>query len=239
MRLLIVEDEEELSLLIQGNLRREGYAVDIAATGEDARAALGTTRYDAVLLDLGLPDEDGLKILRDLRSGGDVTPVIALTARDSVGDRVRGLNGGADDYLTKPFALEELVARIAAVLRRPGGALGSRLTLGMLAFDTPTREVTVAGKPVVVPRRELAVLEVLLRRAGKVVTREALDGAVYAFGEETESNALEVHVSRLRKRLAEAGAGVAIHVVRGVGYLMTAQEKSPETAPETAQEKTG
>ena len=224
MRLLIVEDEEELSSLIQSNLRREGYAVDVAATGEDARAALATTRYDAVLLDLGLPDEDGLAVLRDLRSGGAATPVIALTARDSVGDRVRGLNGGADDYLTKPFALEELVARIAAVLRRPGGALGSRLTLGALAFDTPTREVTVGGHTLVPPRRELAVLEALLRRAGKVVTREALDGAVYAFGEETESNALEAHVSRLRKRLSEAGAGVAIHVVRGVGYLINAEE---------------
>lgn len=224
MRLLIVEDEEELSSLIQDNLRREGYAVDVVACGGDARAALATTRYDAVLLDLGLPDEDGLAVLHDLRSGGDTTPVIALTARDSVGDRVRGLNGGADDYLTKPFALEELVARIAAVLRRPGGALGSRLTLGALAFDTPTREVTVNGRALVVPRRELAVLEALLRRAGKVITREALDGSVYAFGEETESNALEAHVSRLRKRLSEAGAGVAIHVVRGVGYLIKAEE---------------
>lgn len=222
MRLLIVEDEDDLSTVVQANLRREGYAADVAATGEDARAALATTRYDVVLLDLGLPDEDGLAVLRDLRAGGDATPVIALTARDSVGDRVRGLNGGADDYLTKPFAQEELVARIAAVLRRPGGALGNRLTLGALAFDTPTRTVTVGERDLVVPRRELAVLEALLRRAGKVVTREALDSAVYGFGEETESNALEAHVSRLRKRLSEAEAGVAIHVVRGVGYLIKA-----------------
>lgn len=225
MRLLIVEDEEELSSLMQANLHREGYAVDVAATAEDARAALATTRYDVVLLDIGLPDEDGLTILRDLRAAGDTTPVIAVTARDSVGDRVRGLNGGADDYLTKPFALEELVARIGAMLRRPGGALANRLTLGRLAFDTPTREVTVGDQALVVPRRELAVLESLLRRTGKVVTRDALDRAVYAFGEETESNALEVHVSRLRKRLAEAGAGVAIHVVRGVGYLIKAEEE--------------
>jgi DNA-binding response OmpR family regulator len=230
MRLLIVEDEEELAAVVQANLRRDGYAVDVVTTGEDARAAMATTRYDVVLLDLGLPDEDGLTVLRDMRAGADSTPVIALTARDSIGDRVRGLNVGADDYLTKPFAQEELAARIGAVLRRPGGALGSRLTLGALVFDTPTRAVTADGRDLAVPRRELAVLEALLRRAGKVVTREALDGAVYGFGEETESNAMEAHVSRLRKRLSEAGAGVTIHVVRGVGYLIKADASKNDGA---------
>ncbi|HYH18949.1 MAG TPA: response regulator transcription factor [Azospirillum sp.] len=229
MRMLIVEDETELSALVQANLRREGYAVDAAATADEARAALATTRYDVVLLDLGLPDEDGLGVLRDLRARRDGTPVIVLTARDAVAARVRGLNAGADDYMAKPFALEELVARIGAILRRPGGVLGTRLELANLAFDTVSRDVTVDGGTVVVPRRELAVLEALLRRAGRVVAREALEGAVYAFDEEVESNALEAHVSRLRKRLAEAGARLTIHTVRGVGYLAKAEDAGTGT----------
>jgi DNA-binding response OmpR family regulator len=200
-------------------LTGEGFAVDIAGSAEDARAAMETTGYDAVILDLRLPDGDGIEVLREVRNCRNQTPVIVVTARDSVNDRVRGLNAGADDYLVKPFALEELVARIAAVLRRPGAALGLRLEIANLAFDTTTREVAVGGQPLVVPRRELAALELLMRRAGRVVTKDALENAVYSNGEETESNAIESHLSRLRKRLREAGAGVAILGVRGVGYM--------------------
>jgi DNA-binding response OmpR family regulator len=219
MRLLLVEDEGELAELVRTKLAGEGFAVDIAGSVEDAQAAMQTTTYDAVVLDMRLPDGDGLEMLRDIRDNRNQTPVIVVTARDSVNDRVRGLNAGADDYLVKPFALEELVARIAAVLRRPGSALGMRLEIANLAFDTTTREVAVGGQPLVVPRRELAALELLMRRAGRVVTKDALENAVYANGEETESNAIESHLSRLRKRLREAGASVAILGVRGVGYM--------------------
>lgn len=225
MRLLIVEDEEDLAELMKANLRRAGFAVDVAGTADDAGAALAAQTYDAVLLDLGLPDDDGLAVLSDLRNRRDATPVIIVTARDRVAERVRGLNAGADDYLVKPFAHEELLARINAVLRRPGGALGAKLDLAGLTFDTASREATVNGAPLVIPRRESAVLETLLRRAGRVVARDALESAVYAFGEEVESNALEAHVSRLRRRLADAGAGVRIHVVRGVGYLIQAENQ--------------
>lgn len=224
MRLLLVEDEEELAGVVQANLRREGYAVDAAGGVEDALAALRGVRYDAVLLDLTLPDGDGLEVLRSLRNAGDAVPVMALTARDAVKDRVRGLNDGADDYLTKPFALEELAARIRALLRRPGGALGAKLTVGALIFDANARTATAAGVDLIVPRRELAVLEALMRRAGKVATRDVLLETVYGFDDETESNVLETHISRLRKRLAEAGAGVTIHTVRGVGYLLKADD---------------
>ncbi|NYZ11970.1 response regulator transcription factor [Azospirillum sp. RWY-5-1] len=227
MRLLIVEDEEELAELMKANLRRGGFAVDTVGDAEGARAALAAQRYDAVLLDLGLPDDDGLDVLAELRARRDGTPVIAVTARDGVADRVRGLNGGADDYLTKPFAHEELLARIHAVLRRPGGVMGLRLELANLAFDSTSRDVTVDGAALTVPRRELAVLEALLRRSGRVVVRDALESAVYAFGDEVESNALEAHVSRLRRRLGDAGARVSVHTVRGVGYLLRAEEDKP------------
>ena len=224
MRLLLVEDEAELAELVRTKLAGEGFAVDIASSSEEAQSALRTTNYDAVVLDLRLPDGDGLEVLREVRDSRSPTPVIVVTARDSVGDRVKGLNAGADDYMVKPFALEELVARIGAVLRRPGAALGMRLEIANLAFDTTTREVAVGGQPLVVPRRELAALELLMRRAGRVVTKDALENAVYSNGAETESNAIESHLSRLRKRLREAGAGVAILGVRGVGYMFRAAE---------------
>lgn len=172
MRLLVVEDEIELAGLVRQKLAGEGFAVDVAEDVEDARAAMGTTIYDAIILDLRLPDGDGLDILRETRASRDTTPVIVVTARDSVSDRVQGLNSGADDYLVKPYALEELLARVGAVLRRPGAALGARLAVANLQFDTVTREVTVDGRPLVVPRRELSALEVLMRRAGRVVTKD-------------------------------------------------------------------
>jgi DNA-binding response OmpR family regulator len=220
MRLLLVEDETELSSLVSGNLSRAGFAVDSAASLDEARAAVKTMRYDAILLDRRLPDGDGLELLRALRSRADATPVIMLTARDAVADRVVGLNGGADDYLVKPFAIEELVARINAVLRRPTESLNLRLRVGNLEFDTAHRETMVDGHLIPLPRREVGLLELLLRRAGRVVTRDALQDALYGAGDEIESNAVDANLSRLRKRLSESGAGVSIRAVRGVGYLI-------------------
>lgn len=222
MRLLLIEDETELARLVKANLGREGFAVDAVETIEDARAALGAARYDAILLDLGLPDGDGLTLLAEMRRAADATPTIAVTARDAIDDRVAGLNAGADDYLVKPFALSELLARLRAVLRRPNGALGLRLKAGNVAFDASTGNVWVAEQALVLPRRELAALELLMRRAGQVVARATLEDSVYGFDDDIESNAIEVTVSRLRKRLAAGGANAAIHTVRGVGYMLAA-----------------
>ncbi len=226
MRLLLVEDEGELAELVRTKLAGEGFTVDIANSSEEAQAALRATCYDAVVLDLRLPDGDGLEILRGVRDSRTPTPVIVVAARDALGTRAAGLNGAADtdDYMAKPFALEQLVARVGAVLKRPGAALGMRLEVANVAFDMATREVAVDGQSLVVPRRELAALELLMQRAGRVVPKDALESAVYSKGEETESNAIESHLSRLRKRLREAGAGVSILGVRGVGYMFRAAE---------------
>ena len=222
MRLLLVEDEQELARLVKANLGREGFAVDTVERLADARAALAAARYDAILLDLSLPDGDGLSLLAELRRAADVTPIIAVTARDAIDARVAGLNAGADDYLVKPFALSELLARLRAILRRPNGALGLRLKAGNVAFDASTGNVWIADAALILPRRELAALELLMRRAGQVVARTALEESVYGFDDDIESNAIEVTVSRLRKRLAAGGADAAIHTVRGVGYMLAA-----------------
>lgn len=219
MRLLAVEDEAELSELVKANLGRHGFAVDLAGTLADARDCLETTAYDVILLDLQLPDGDGLALLREVREGARPVPVIALTARDTVADRVAGLNQGADDYLVKPFALDELVARIHAVVRRQGGgAVVNRL--GNVSFNPATQEVRVGEADLQLPRRELATLDILMRASGRVVTRDRLVDELYGHGEEPASNAVDSHISRLRKRLTEAGSDVVIQVVRGVGYAM-------------------
>ncbi len=223
MRLLAVEDERELSELVKANLGRHGFAVDLAPTLADAQACLNTTAYDVILLDLQLPDGDGLSLLKAVREAGQTIPVIALTARDTIADRVAGLNQGADDYLVKPFALDELVARIHAVVRRMGGASAVVLRLGNLSFNPATQEVSVGEVSVTVPRRELSTLEVLMRAAGRVVTRDRLLDELYGHGEEPASNAVDSHISRLRKRLSEAGSDVSIQVIRGVGYVMRAR----------------
>src|SRR5258708_39102623 len=168
MRLLAVEDETELSELVKANLGRHGFAVDLAATLADAQACLKTTSYDVILLDLQLPDGDGIDLLRAVRGAGETTPVIAVTARDTVADRVSGLNEGADDYLVKPFALDELVARIHAVVRRMGGASAVVLRLGNLSFNPATQEVAVGEVSVTVPRPELSAPAVLMRPPGPV-----------------------------------------------------------------------
>jgi len=225
MRVLIVEDNPDLvSLLIKG-LAQGGLAADSVGTVAEALHVLGIVTYAAIVLDLGLPDEDGLTLLRNIRGRGDTTPVLVLTARDGITDRVTGLREGADDYLPKPFAMEELVARLQALLRRPGHLLGRRLTFGNVALDTEDRQVFVAGEHRAFPARETAVLEILLRRSGNVAPKRLFEDQLFGLSGEVGSNAVEVYVHRLRKMLGDAGATVRIHTVRGVGYLM-AEEKS-------------
>lgn len=221
MRLLIVEDEERIAELVRTALIKAGFTVDVLTGALDADAAVRSISYDAVILDLGLPDGEGLSILAGMRGRSDTTPVLVLTARDSVDDRVLGLNTGADDYLVKPFAATELVARTKALLRRPGHALGVVLEAGNVVFDTVGREARVNEVSVSLSRRELAVLEHLLRRLGRVVPKSVLEEKLYGNDQEPESNTIPVHISNLRKRLIEAGANVEIHTVRGVGYLLT------------------
>jgi DNA-binding response OmpR family regulator len=221
MRLLIVEDETRIAELVKGALARVGFAVDTVALCADARAVLAVTSYDAAIVDLGLPDGDGLSLVNELRTGGNLTPVLVLTARDAVEDRVRGLDTGADDYLVKPFAMTELIARTKALLRRPGGALGVTLRAGNITFDTVERDVRIAGMSLVLPRRESAILEHLMRRLGRVVPKTVLEEKLYGLDDDHGSNTIPVHVHHLRRKLLDLGASAEIHTVRGVGYLLT------------------
>jgi len=221
MRLLVVEDERALAGLIRGAMERGGFAVDEAGTARAAGDYLRVAAYDAAILDLGLPDGDGLLLLRQLRRQGSALPVLILTARDAPEDRVTGLDAGADDYLVKPFHMPELIARIRALLRRPNAALGVSLTLGNVVLDTASRQTLVAGADVGLSVRETSMLELLLRSQGRVVTREVLENRLYSFDAQLGSNALEVLVHRLRRRLQDSGATPVVHTVRGVGYLMS------------------
>ncbi len=220
MRLLIVEDNKELAQLLANGLKTAGYDSDVLFSANDARAALTTTRYAAVILDLGLPDGDGLAVLREVRHRADPIPVLVLTARGSVDDRVSGLRSGADDYLVKPFAFEELVARLEALLRRPGQMLGSSLHVANLTFDTESRQAFIDEKPQVLSARETAVLELLMRRQGRVVSKRLVEDHLFGLADDVASNAVEVYIHRLRKQLADRGAKVQIHTMRGVGYLI-------------------
>jgi DNA-binding response OmpR family regulator len=224
MRLLIVEDNEELAELLAKGLKTAGYEADRLSTIEEARAVLSTTFYAALILDLGLPDGDGLELLRELRQRDNPIPVLVLTARGGLNDRVHGLRSGADDYLVKPFALEELVARLEAQLRRPGQLLGSSLRIANLSFDTQNRQASIDDQPQVLSARETAVLELLMRSKGRVVSKKQVEDHIFGHSGEVASNAVEVYVHRLRKQLSERGAKVQVHTIRGVGYIL-AEEK--------------
>jgi DNA-binding response OmpR family regulator len=216
MRVLLVEDDPMIGESVRTALRGDGFAVDWSRDGKSADLALQAERYDVVLLDLGLPARDGLEVLRALRARKDRTPVLTVTARDAVQDRVRGLDAGADDYLTKPFDLDELAARMRSLVRRSAGRAEPAIEHRGLCFDPATREVTLRGNPVTLSARELAVLQALIERPGAVLSRAQLEERLYGWGEEIESNAVEVYVHGLRRKL---GAD-AIRTVRGVGYMV-------------------
>jgi DNA-binding response OmpR family regulator len=224
VRLLIIEDEHRLSAILKTKLGASGFVVDVAGSAADAVAAIELFNYDAAVLDLALPDGDGLDVLSTVRRKGKALPILILTARDAVEDRVAGLDAGADDYLTKPFAMAELVARIKALLRRPGGVLGITLEAGNLCLDTVGRELTIAGHPVRLSRRELAILEQMMRRLGRIVPKAVLEEKLYGIDEEPDSNTIPVHVHHLRRQMQSAGASLVIHTIRGVGYILAEHE---------------
>jgi DNA-binding response OmpR family regulator len=220
MRLLIVEDNAKLATLMAKLLAENLYSVDSVATLDEARAAIGTVNYDLIVLDLSLPDGDGGEMLRSLRRDGQAIRILVVTARADVVQRVETLNEGADDYLVKPFSLDELLARIRALLRRPCEAKQAVLAAGRLTLDTASLTVRVAEQVTPLPRRELGVLLTLLSHQGRLVTRRKLEEAVYSFDNEVTPNAIEAAVSRLRRRLDGLDAAVTITAMRGVGYIL-------------------
>jgi len=221
MRVLVVDDEPEVSDFLARVLRGASWAPDVVATGERALEALETTEYDLVVLDIGLPGIDGFEVCRRLRARGDRTPVLALTARHAVNDRVRGLDAGADDYLAKPFAVNELLARLRALARRPAASLEPVLRLADLELDPSTRSVSRAGAAIEITAREYALLEYLLRNARRVVTRAQILAHVWDDNFEPVANAVDVLVGRVRRKVDGDGAAPLLHTVRGAGYVLT------------------
>jgi len=214
VRILLIEDDYVLGEAIRDHVRADGHGVDWMQRLDDARAALDTVEYGLILLDLSLPDGRGLDLLKQLRRAGNPVPVIVTTAQDQVAIRIEGLNAGADDYLVKPFDLDELSARVSAVARRYAGLAAPQLRLGEASVNLATRTITLADKPIGVTAREWAVLERLLSRRGGIVTKAEIEDSLYPFGAEIEGNAVEVYVSRLRKKLGQS----VITTVRGMGY---------------------
>ena len=216
LRFLLVEDDSMLGDAVQRMLQQESFAVDWSRNGEDAELALDTVSYDLILLDLGLPGKNGLDILREMRKKKVSTPVIILTARDAVRDRIAGLDNGADDYLIKPFDPDELVARIRALLRRRDGRIDPVITFGQLTLNLATHELYCQEKLITLSLREFSLISLLLERPGTTVSRKQLEERLYGWNEEVESNAIEVHIHNLRKKLGHN----LICTVRGVGYLI-------------------
>lgn len=220
MRVLVIEDSDLIRRAIVLGLQREGYAVDFVTDGRQALIHLRTTQYAAAILDLMLPEMDGLTVLSEARAKGVATPVLILTARDSVNDRVAGLRRGADDYLIKPFAIEELLARVAALARRGLGQSTSTITIGDLVIDSASRTVSRAGVPVTLSRREYAILEYLAMRRGRIVARHEIEEHVYDGASQVFSNAIDSAISLIRKKLRAAGTGDLIRTRRGHGYIL-------------------
>ena len=220
MRVLVIEDHQRLARLIVAGLAGFGIGADAFATAEEGVSAMRSISYDALVLDLGLPDRDGLDVISELRAAASRIPILILTARDGIDERVEGLNRGADDYVLKPFAMKELTARLRALLRRPGGPLGTTINIANMSLDTGVRQVKVDGQVVAISRRELDALEILMRRAEQVVSKRVLEDSIYGLGEDVTPNTIEALVSRLRRRLEALHAGVSIHTLRGVGYLL-------------------
>jgi len=220
MRLLIVEDEGGIAGALRQGLSEQGYAVDVARDGEQGRDYALSAPYDVILLDILLPKLDGLSLLRDLRKRGMTTPILLLTARDAVDDRVSGLDAGADDYLVKPFSFSELLARIRALLRRPVLRAGDRLVTGDIAMDLGARTVTRSTQPVTLTPREYAVLEFLLRHPGQALSRTQIAEGVWSWEFHGESNVVDVYIGYLRRKLDSDGAPSIIETLRGYGYRL-------------------
>jgi two-component system response regulator QseB len=216
MRVLLVEDDELLGEGTRKGLAQDGYTVDWVKDGEHANQALQAEKFDLVVLDLGLPKVPGIEVLQALRDRGETTPVLILTARESIEDRVKGLDSGADDYLTKPFDLHELLARLRALQRRFASRAAPVISHEGITLDPASHSVTYQGEPITLSRREFALLHILLENAGRVLSREHLTQSLYGWGEEVDSNALEVHVHNLRKRFGTD----FIRTVRGIGYTV-------------------
>jgi two-component system response regulator QseB len=216
MRILLVEDDLQLGDGLMVGLRQAGFAVDWVRDGHAADLALSTETFDLVVLDLGLPRLSGMEVLKRARDRGRTAPVLILTARDATGDKVSGLDAGADDYLVKPIDLDELAARIRALTRRSAGRAAPLLTHGNLALDPAAHSVTLAGQPVDLASREFSLLQLLLESAGRVLTRSQLEQSLYGWGDEPDSNALEVHIHHLRRKLGSE----LIRTLRGVGYTI-------------------
>jgi two-component system, OmpR family, response regulator len=220
VRILIVEDQREMAALIADRVRDAGFVTDHVGDIGEALEALRTRDYPLVLLDRRLPDGDAIEALPTMRRLRPGIRIVFVTAMQSVDDKISGLDAGADDYLSKPFDAEELMARIRATLRRPGGREMPPVVIGNLSFDLDAREAQVEGRPLVLHKRELLLLEALARRAGRAVTHDSLIEEIYGFGEMVQIDALKMLVSRLRQRLEKQTAGVEIHAARGIGYLI-------------------
>ncbi|MCF6370944.1 response regulator transcription factor [Rhizobium halophilum] len=220
MRLLLIEDEKELAAALAVALSKHGIVIDNTARLADAFELTLQNNYDAILLDRRLPDGEGLTLISKLRRSQGDTPIIVMTARNEPLERVEGLNMGADDYLGKPFLVEELLARVRAVLRRPANLAEPEIVAGRMVINPLHLGVSVGSRQLDLPRRELSILIAMAKRKNKTVLRTTLEEAVYNYEEEIQSNAIDAHISRLRKRLADANSGVSIHNIRGVGYLL-------------------
>ncbi len=216
MRVLLIEDDDTLGQAVRDHISASRHAVDWMQTLEDASLSLASVSYGLILLDLRLPDGNGLTLLKEVRANGNQTPLIILTAHDQISDRIAGLNAGADDYLVKPFNLDELTARMAAVSRRHSGSGMPLVTLGALGIQVADRRITSPNGEIILSSREWAVLERLLQRAGAIVSKGQIEEALYAFGSEIDSNTVEVYVSRLRKKLGKE----YVTTIRGVGYKL-------------------
>jgi two-component system OmpR family response regulator len=222
MRILLVEDEPEMAKLVRGALEKAGFVVDWAESIALAAETAQSVAHDLVVLDRQLGDGDGTGLIALLRRRHPSIPILVLSALGTPSHRIEGLDLGADDYLAKPFVLDELVARIRALLRRPGELASQPLALGNLSLDPALGQVLVEKQPFELPRRELLILESLMRRAGRTVRRSLIEDEVYGADDEVQPNALESNISRLRRRLQDAGATVEVHTVRGIGYLVRA-----------------
>jgi DNA-binding response OmpR family regulator len=221
VRLLLAEDSERLQELLSESLKNAGYMLDVVATAAELFSSVAAIKYDLLIIDLGLPDGDGLSAIRDLRATGVSLPILIITARGSIDDRIIGLDSGADDYLIKPFNHAELLARVRALLRRPSELQGPVLRRGKTEFDLAKDEVRCSGRPVQLRLSERRLLAVLMRRSGAAVAKSAIEGTLSQFSRDLSPNAVEALVSRLRKALGDAGSGIVIETVRGVGYRLT------------------